>query len=138
MNKNDRLKKKDKKKDMGFRFLLFRKAMGKSVRELAAEVNVHEAVITGIEDGNAYPEITFLHLLHVKYGLNINWLLTDNGHMFAKKNRSRKTSENKNYAEMFDLMRIPAVEEAIQAALTEIRALLELERRREMGDENGE
>ena len=116
-------------KKVGFRFMLFRKAIGKTVRELSSELNVTESTITGIEKGAAYPGIGYLHYFHEKYGLNINWLLTKTGPMFVKKSRSEtKDPMVEKYAELIELMRIPAVEQAIEAALTEIRALLELEK----------
>jgi transcriptional regulator with XRE-family HTH domain len=116
-------------KKVGFRFMLFRKAIGKTVRELSSELNVPESTITGIENGDAYPEIEYLHCLHEKYGLNINWLLTKTGRMFVKKSPSEtKDPMVEKYAELIELMRVPAVEQAIEAALTEIRALLELEK----------
>jgi transcriptional regulator with XRE-family HTH domain len=132
MNKIDNDMSKDNilvKKEVGFRFMLFRKAIQKTVRKLASELNASESAITDIENGTAYPGIAYLHYLYVKYGLNINWLLTKTGHMFVKKSRSKtKDPMYEKYAELIELMRVPAVEQAIEAALTEIRALLELEK----------
>jgi len=116
------------KKELGFRFLMFRKAIGKTEMELASELNIPEAKINDIETGVVYPEIALLHYLYKTYGLNIHWLLTRAGHMFIKKkSRPEKTDPlYDRYAELIDLMEVPAVEQAIKAALTEIRALLAL------------
>jgi len=122
-------------KDLGFRFLLFRKAIEKTVRELASEANVTESAINGIESGAAYPGIVFLHYLRKQYGLNINWLLTKEGRMFEKERpQEKKESMYGKYAELIELMRVPAVEQAINAALTQILALLELEKQQEKDD----
>ena len=119
------------KEELGFRFRLFRKALRKSMRELASELDSSVPVIKGIEKGTLSPKITDLHYLYNKYGLNINWLLSKTGHMFAEKpedNQGGKGGEiYHKYAELLDLMQVPAVEQAINAALTQIRALLELE-----------
>lgn len=125
MSKNGNLA----RKEVGFRFMLFRRAIEKTVRELASELNVPESTIVDIENGAAYPGITYLHNLYEKYRLNINWLLTKTGRMFVRKSRAgTKDPMYEKYAELVELMRVPAVEQAIEAALTEIRALLELEK----------
>jgi transcriptional regulator with XRE-family HTH domain len=114
--------------ELGFRFRLFRKAIRKSARDLASELGVGLSVIRQIEKGGAYPKITYLHYLYNKYGLNINWLLSQTGHMFVEKPGEKADHLFKKYAELLDLMQVPAVEQAISAALTQIRNLLELER----------
>ena len=135
MNKLDKNKTKNdnsEQENLGFRFLLFRKAIGKTVREIASEANISESVINGIESGTVYPEITFLHFLRREYGLNINWLLTKEGQMLEKgRPREKKEPIYEKYAELIELMRVPAVEQTINAALTQILALLKLEKEQE-------
>lgn len=118
-------------RELGFRFRMFRKALRKSRVELASELGSSTSSIIMIEKGTISPKITDLHYLYNKYGLNINWLLSKTGHMFVEKpedNQDGKMGELYNkYAELLDLMQVPAVEQAINAALTQIRALLELE-----------
>ncbi len=109
-------------KDVGFRFLLFRRALGKREAEFASELNISVPELTAIETGESFPAISCLHYLYEKYGLNINWLLTKNGHMFTEQPRFDK------HTEILNLMRVPAVEKAIEAALLEIKALLKLEK----------
>ena len=46
----------------------------------------------------------------------------------------KKESMYEKYAELIELMRVPAVEQAINAALTQILALLELEKQQEKDD----
>lgn len=117
------------KKDLGFRFMMFRKALRKTEKELASELNIPESQINAIETGAIFPEITWLHFLYKKYGLNITWLLTRAGQMFMKEKvrPGKKDTLDGKYAELIDLMQVPAVEQAINAALVEIRALLALE-----------
>ena len=56
-------------------------------------------------------------------------MLTKTGRMFVRKAQAgTKDPMYEKYAELIELMRVPAVEQAIEAALTEIRALLELEK----------
>lgn len=114
--------------DVGLHFLLFRKAIQKTRFELAGELGVSFAHIVNIEDGKAAPGIAALHYLYTRYSLNINWLLTRVGHMFvtASKEGERDPVAEK-YGELLELMQVPAVEEAVNAALTEIRALMRLE-----------
>jgi transcriptional regulator with XRE-family HTH domain len=139
MNKIDKdmqLNDKTVRKEMGFRFLLFRKAIQKTGKQLASELNIPESTINEIENGSTYPKITWLHYLYEKYELNINWLLTQNGRMFTKESRpGKKDSPEQKYAELIELMQVPAVEQAINATLTKIRALLKLEKQNE-DDEN--
>ena len=68
MNKidNDMLKNNTLvKKEVGFRFMLFRKAIQKTVRKLASELNISESAIIDIENGAAYPGIAYLHYFYV-------------------------------------------------------------------------
>ncbi len=109
-------------KDVGFRCLLFRRALGKGEAEFASELNISESELTAVETGDAFPAISSLHYLYEKYGLNINWLLTKNGHMFTEQPPLDK------HTEILNLMRVPAIEIAIEAALLEIKALLNLEK----------
>ncbi|MCP4219459.1 MAG: hypothetical protein GY765_32795 [bacterium] len=119
----------DKDNDVGLRFMLFRKAVEKDNCEFAAELRLTEDKVADIEAGILSPEITQLHILHYRYKLNINWLLTGTGFMFVGKD-SEKPLVGK-YSELLALMEVPAVAQAIGAALLEIKALLELEKENE-------
>ena len=59
---------------MGFRLLLFRKAIGKSPSQLVSESGVPLPELAAVEAGTAAPEINYLHFLGSRYGLNINWI----------------------------------------------------------------
>lgn len=116
------------RKDLGFRFMVFRKAILKTTEELAQEIGVPEQAITGIESGANYPEITILHFIHKKYKLNLNWMLTAEGQMFDKLSLPDKDDPRyPKYAELLELLKVPAVEVSINAALKQILALLGLE-----------
>lgn len=127
-------------KDAGARFLLFQKAIRKDDAQLAADLNVFEHTIRQFSAGKIAPGILHLHLLHEKYGLSIHWLLTGDGHMFTRQTTQNRENDEedsqqdsiqnreKQLDELVDLMQVPAVGQAIDAALTEILALLELKK----------
>ena len=96
-------------------FRLFRKILKKTQEELAAELGVCKATICNIERGATHVKINYLHYLHRKYGLNINWMLTGNGNVFVKLNRG--LSIDKRYSELFHLMKIPGIEKEILQTL---------------------
>jgi len=100
-------------------FRLFRKILKKTQEELAAELGVCKATICNIERGATHVKINYLHYLHRKYGLNINWMLTGNGDVFV--NGKRGFSVDGRYSELFKLMKIPAVEEEILKTLVETK-----------------
>ncbi|MCP5104226.1 MAG: helix-turn-helix domain-containing protein, partial [bacterium] len=51
---------KSKRKELGLRFLLFRKAIGKTVSQLASGMNVSRSEIKSIENGISFPNIKYL------------------------------------------------------------------------------
>ncbi|MCP5105678.1 MAG: hypothetical protein GY950_19985, partial [bacterium] len=56
------------------------------------------------------------------------WLLTGQDHMFMEQvGLGNEDPRRQKYAELLGLMQVPSVEQAINAALTQIRATLELE-----------
>jgi transcriptional regulator with XRE-family HTH domain len=128
--------------DIGVRFLLFRKAIKKTVPQIASELKASSGEITAIEDGTAYPRVNYLHYLHRKYGLNINWLLCNLGDMFIEESPpgldldlnyvmttlSPEDGDLKaKYRELMQLMQIPVIEEAMMAKLKEIKNCLKEE-----------
>jgi transcriptional regulator with XRE-family HTH domain len=127
--------------DFGLRFLLFRKALRKTQFQLANEVGAKLSDIRQIENGTEYPEINYLHFLNKKYGLNINWVLCNEGEMFIKELPPGVDTDYvmklpvksgdpipEKYAEFFQLMQIPAIEKAIMAQLEEFKTLLRKEK----------
>ncbi len=125
------------KPDLCKRLLQFRKAIGKTQRELAEELNVYQSTITNIEQGKVYPNIHFLHYFNEKYRLDINWLLTGKGDIFIPEPivKVGETGEQDfhvylerekimEYSELLFLLEIPSVEFFISAKLTELKALL--------------
>lgn len=116
------------KADVGLRFILFRKAIKKTIKELTPELGAGAGEIREIEAGDIEPKIEFLHYLNFSYGLNINWMLCGEGDMFVghgqrpadlnsdfamKTTVKDSETENTSYREFFRLMRIPAVQEAL-------------------------
>jgi DNA-binding XRE family transcriptional regulator len=120
------------RRDIGFRFKMFRKSIQKTSGELAKEIGVPERELTDIEHGLIYPKITILHFLHKKYKLNINWILAAEGNMFLDLSLPGKDDPRySKYAELFELMKVPAIEISINAALKQILAILGLEQEEE-------
>jgi len=115
-------------RDVGLRFVLFRKAIRKTLKELTSELGAGVRDIPDIEAGKIEPKIEFLHYLNGHYGLNINWMLCGDGDMFAGPGQ-RPPDVNGDFAmkpevkegepgytayrEFFRLMRIPAVQKAV-------------------------
>ena len=107
------------KKEVGRRFLQFRKRIGKAQHQLAEELKVSQSTIANIECGKAFPNITYLHHFYHKYRLNVNWLLTNQGDML-----SEPKSANEEYLELINLLQVPLIEKLIMAKLVETKALL--------------
>lgn len=126
-------------KDVGFRFLLFQKAIGVKDEQLALDLQVSVEKLWKFISGEIAPKILQLHLLHEKYRLNMHWLITGDGLMFSGqpvKNKGdsennegleEKKERDRRLEELVHLMQMPLVEQAIDAALTQILALLKLE-----------
>ncbi len=122
-----------KQKEIGFRFLLFRKAIQRTEEQLAGELGTQKEEITKIEAGEIAPRIVYLNYLHNTYHLDINWLLTKYGSMFiiGSEPGNRMEKQTEKYGELLSLMQVPVIGTAMSRALSEIKALLELERKAE-------
>jgi transcriptional regulator with XRE-family HTH domain len=125
------------KKSVGLRFRKFREALKKTQYDLAAELQVYQSTITNIELGKTFPKINYLHHLHNKYRLNLNWLLREKGDMFLPKELNGfgisfigrphvKYGDPMydKYVELFTLMQIQVIEQVILAKLVELKALM--------------
>ena len=127
------------RKDLGFRFMMFRKSIQKTQEELAKEIGISEREVIGIEHGTIYPKITILHFLHKEYKLNINWILSAEGNMFLTPSLPAKDDPRySKYAELLELMKVPVIENSINAALKQILAILGLEQEEESKTEKEE
>jgi transcriptional regulator with XRE-family HTH domain len=127
-------------KNVGVRFLLFRKAIKRTVQQLASELKTSGEEIKAIEKGMAYPKVNYLHYLHEKYGLSINWLVTnigdmfiddappdlhlDSNYVFSASSGDGNEALKKKYLELVELMQIPEIEKALLAKLEEIKNCL--------------
>jgi len=132
----------EKAEDVGFRFILFRKAIKKTRSQLALESGIRQSRIAAVEKGRGFPEINFLHFLKKKYGLNINWLLCKEGDMFVS-SADRPSEVDADYAmkppaqkgevaykehlEFFQLLQVPAIEKVIMKSLEEVKEKLRAE-----------
>ncbi len=124
------------KKEVGKRFRRFREEIKKAQHELASELSIYQSTITNIERGKTFPNIKYLQYFYHKYHLNINWLLTDEGEMFVHHYHTNPNAVSvmdchleyndpryQQYAELFNYMQVPEVEQVILARLTEAKAL---------------
>ena len=136
MKKKD-IKNKLLKKEIGLRFKEFRKSIQKNQYELAKELKSFQSTITNIETGKFSPGIPFHNHLHLKYHLNLNWLLTGEGEMIISPSGNSKYAdlpilfwhidENdprfEKYVELISLMRISFIEQIMLGKLEEVKAI---------------
>jgi len=69
---------------IGERLSAFRKKIGISQTEMSTRANLNRSYVTHIETGKSTPSFDFLSKLMQTYDLSLDWLLSGNGHMFAK------------------------------------------------------
>lgn len=126
--------------NVGFRLLLFRRAIHKSQKELADQIGITLTEYQSIEDGNTYPEIEFMHNINIEYGLSINWLLCNEGEMFASDCPEQVDSEYvmtplagnvydfvAQHSSFIMLMRVPIIARALNQRLVELRHEMQYE-----------
>lgn len=124
------------KRDIGKRFRKFRESIKKAQHELAAELNIYQSTITNIERGKTFPNIRYLVHFYEKYQLNINWLLTNEGEMSVYHYHTNPNAVSvmdchvhyndpkyMKYAELFNYMQVPEIEQVILARLIEFKAI---------------
>jgi transcriptional regulator with XRE-family HTH domain len=122
--------------DIGFRFLLFRKAIKRTQFQLASELSIGQSKIAEVEKGRQFPKINYLHYLKKKYGLNINWLLCRDREMFISQDSLPSEVDTdyvmkpqvqdsdpgyKEHLELFQLMQVPVIEKAVMESLQEVK-----------------
>jgi len=133
MKKNDYLP----MSDMGFRFFLFRKAIRKSRMQTANELNARLQEIVDMERGDTEPKIKYLHFLNRRYGLNINWVMFNQGGMFinepppdvdksfvAGPGIKKGDPSYETHFEFLQLMQVPMIEKIILDTLEELKNTL--------------
>lgn len=124
------------KKEIGKRFRKFREEIKKAQHELASELNIYQSTITNIERGKTFPNIKYLQYFYHQYHLNINWLLTAEGEMMIHHYHTNPNAQSvmdchisyndpkyQQYAELFNFMQVPEVEQVVLARLVETKAL---------------
>ncbi|HLP48362.1 MAG TPA: XRE family transcriptional regulator [Candidatus Kapabacteria bacterium] len=122
--------------EIGKRFRKFREEIKKAQHELAAELNIYQSTITNIERGKTFPNIRYLQHFYKKYQLNINWLLTNEGDMLVFHYHTNPNALSvmdchlnyndpryMQYAELFNYMQVPEIEQVILSRLTESKAI---------------
>ena len=110
---------KEINKTIGQRLRQFREAAGLNQEDLANSLMASPSTIANMERGIASPKTGCLYLLYIKFGLNINWLLTGKGPMNTK-----ITGILEKYPELVWLMQVPEVETFIRSALDEVKKKL--------------
>lgn len=124
------------KQDVGSRFKQFRVDKRKAQHELAKELKVHQSTITNIEHGTTFPKLNYLHYFYMKYGLNINWLVTGEGEMYLRAHPKAGFTDllmyphveygdpnYEFYTELIKLMQIPIVEGIILGKMNEVKLM---------------
>lgn len=124
------------KKEIGQRFKRFREAMGKTQIQMAKELGVYQSTITNIEVGKTFPGIKYLHYFHIKYSLNINWVVNNSGGMLTADEEvdpnaisilychvPKETKKYQQYNDLMLAMQNPMVEQVILAKVLELKAL---------------
>lgn len=115
------------RKAIGRRLKVFRKEMMKrsnlSFSEFARETGVPVAGLKSYEAGLVYPEYADLVKIGRYYGLNLNWLLYENGGMFFTREKdmeeimrfieSDETGRYENYKMLLKSMQVPEMEDFI-------------------------
>lgn len=116
----------------GLNFRIFRKILNKTQDDLAAEMNVCKATISNFERGYTHIKPNYLFYMYTTYGLNISWLMTGKGNIFALEGGKPPSDivVNKKYLEIFEYMKIPEVEKAIMETLEKVRPAIEKEEER--------
>lgn len=124
------------KKEIGKRFRKFREEIKKAQHELASELGIYQSTITNIERGKTFPNIKYLQYFYHQYHLNINWLLTNEGEMLIHHYHTNPNAisvmdchigyndpKYHQYADLFNYMQVPEVEQVVLARLMETKAL---------------
>jgi transcriptional regulator with XRE-family HTH domain len=124
------------RENIGFRFLLFRKAIKRTQLQLSSELGIGRAKLAAVEKGRQLPKINYLHYLKREYGLNINWLLCKDREMFVGKDERPPEVDTdyamkpqardgdpgyKEYLELIQLMQVPVIEKAVLESLREVK-----------------
>ncbi len=110
---------KEINKMIGQRLRQFREAAGLNREDLANSLMASQSTIVNMERGISSPRTDYLYLLYIKFGLNINWLLTGKGPMNTK-----VTEIVEKYPELVRLMQVPQVETFIRSALEDVKKKL--------------
>jgi len=91
---------------IGDRFKETREKLGFKQSELARAIEVNPSIISDIERGEKEPSKKIISALIIKYRINSNWLLADEGEMFLQK-EEKPFNINK-----FGLKQLPVYSEA--------------------------
>jgi len=121
------------KLSVGRRFNEFRKSIGKTQNQLAEELSVYQSTITNLEVGKTFPSIHYIIYFNQQYKLSPTWLLTGIGDKFLKHEAVEPWAKSavpchleeddpsyEKYAQLLELLRIPAVESVIMGKLSEL------------------
>jgi transcriptional regulator with XRE-family HTH domain len=69
-------------REVGSRFRSFRSAIGKTPEQIAEECGFTVDYISGVEQGDYIPIISFIEYFYRKYRLDLTWLVKGEGKMF--------------------------------------------------------
>ncbi len=68
------------------RFKKIRKTLKQTQKQYAEELGISQAHLSGVENGKDNPSMPLIKLVCLKYGVNEEWLINEEGVMFTKDN----------------------------------------------------
>jgi SOS-response transcriptional repressor LexA len=110
---------------IGDRFRETREKLGLNQSELARSIGVNPSIISDIERGDKEPSKKIISALIVKYRINSNWLLTEQGDMYIKDDSPQKSRLEQDLDET--IAAHPKFSE-IESRLTTIESILKTEK----------
>lgn len=132
--KNQLLKDKDFYDPVGKRFEAFRRVLGLTREQLAANLDVSIKTIEEIENGETLPDFNILNYLHKEYGLDINWMLFGDGVVISSRlmeaRKELKTKKPKKISvksretnELWELLKVPEIGNIIFGKMEEAKMI---------------
>jgi transcriptional regulator with XRE-family HTH domain len=86
------------KREIGLRMRKIRKALGFTQEKMVSHFNIGRANYSRIEKGEVLPNATVLNCLRTQFGVSLDWLIAECGHMFVRsedQDRAKKTPDRK-------------------------------------------
>jgi len=121
-NTDDDKQNENQQKIIGRRFRLFRESMNMTQHEMTSHLSINDSAISNIETGKYSLRFELLLILHAKFKLNSNWLLTGEGGM-----TTTPLEIPENCRELVHFMNVPEVEQRIFSDVTDLKQIFKEE-----------